>query len=154
MYADAAPGFEKEAFQIALQHYFEMEQYGGGKDISKPRKKESKQKNKEPENKLEIILNSNYDWSLTNIPKLQPIDQYLHMLQIAKKEFGIDKLSTDEIRKILYEKFRITKTVNNIGMTLMKKVGNYVDRIKVGNGYYYKITSNGENYLKEGISGD
>ncbi len=38
MYADAAPGFEKEAFQIALQHYFEMEQYGGGKDISKPRK--------------------------------------------------------------------------------------------------------------------
>jgi hypothetical protein len=99
-------------------------------------------------------LNSNYEWSNTKIPKLQPIDQYLNLLQIAKNELQIDKLSPDEIKTILQEKFRINKTVNNIGMTLMKKVGNYVDRIKIGNAYQYKITDKGEKYLEEEITGD
>ena len=41
------------------------------------------------ENDLEMIMHSNYEWSSTNIPKLQPIDQYLYLLQIVKNEIQI-----------------------------------------------------------------
>ena len=152
-YAEAATGFEKEAFQVALQHYLKMECHRNIKTKIVPSETFTEQ-DRNDENNLEMIMHSNYEWSSTNIPKLQPIDQYLYLLQIVKNELQIDKLSADEIKTILHEKFRVNKTVNNIGMALMKRVGNYVDRVKTGSAYKYKITINGEKYLNEVMSGD
>ena len=106
------------------------------------------------ENSLDVILKSNYDWSTTNIQKMLPLEQYLTLLRITKNEFDISMLAVDDIKKILNEKFIITKTSNTIGMSLMKKVGKFVDRIKVGNGYCYKITSNGEKHLTEMVESE
>ena len=151
-YAEAATGFEKEAFQVALQHYLRME-HDRNMEAPPASSKKLTEQDKNDEKNLEMILHS-YEWSSTKIPKLQSIDQYLHLLQIAKNELQIDKLSANEIKIILHEKFRINKTANNISMALMIKVGNYVDRVKTGSAYKYKITINGEKYLNEIMSGD
>ena len=96
---------------------------------------------------LTELLESEYDWSHTNIRNLVPIGQYLKILKIAKTEFDINTLSPDDIRKILNEKFRISKTVNTISMSLMDGLGKYVDRIRRGHEYHYRITLMGEERL-------
>ena len=136
------------AFQSALQYYLMME----NKQTHEPKKKQKKNKTitvTESENKLNTILQGDFDWSLTKIPTLESLGQYLLILQIANNEFQINMLSPEEIKQILNEKFRINKTTNAIGMLLMEQLGNYVDRTKLGKGYYYKITSSGVSYLEK-----
>jgi hypothetical protein len=148
MYAKAAPkGFETAAFQAALAHYLarnEMESDVKTKHI----KKKLVISKPVPQDYLNELLASDYDWSATNIRDLSPQGQYLKILKIAKNEFKIDTLSSEDIQKILNEKFRISKTINTIGMSLMDSVGKYVDRIRRGNEYYYRLTSGGEERLQ------
>ena len=55
--------------------------------------------------------------------------------------------SEDTLNEIL----RINKTVNAIGMSLMKVLGKYADRVKRGNEFCYKLTSTGEEHLAKMI---
>jgi len=101
------------------------------------------------QNSLGIILKSDFDWSSTDIPRLTALGQNLLLLKIVKDNFNIDNLSPSEIKSILYEKFRISKTNNAISMSLMEKLGKYVDRIRTGNEFSYRITSQGKAKLEE-----
>ena len=146
-FSTAAPDdYKKEAFQVALQYYLNKSETG--KD-NKPQntKKITTQKIQRKENNLEKIFQEEYDWSITQITQLQPLGQYLLLLKIVRDEFNIGILSTDEIKEILNEKFRINKTANAISMSLMAGVGKYVDRVKRGNEYGYRITKKGETHL-------
>ncbi|MDE2590908.1 MAG: hypothetical protein KGL95_14730 [Patescibacteria group bacterium] len=101
-----------------------------------------------PKDRVDLILQSNYDWPSTNIPKLVALGEYLLLLKIAKDDFNVDDLSSSEIRIILHEKFRISKTINAVSMSLMEALGKYVDRIRRGNEYFYKITPQGRYHLE------
>ncbi len=147
-FAEAAPkGFETATYQTALAHYL-VQNESKPSIKSEKMKKSTMQKPASPDY-LSELLESNYDWSLTNIRSLPPLGQYLKILKIGKTEFQIDALSSEDLKKILNEKFRIDKTVNTIGMSMMGGVGKYVDRIKRSNCYCYKITSGGEVKLQQ-----
>jgi len=90
------------------------------------------------------LLKGNFDWASTKILSLKPTPQILLILKIAQEHFSINELSPTEIQKILFAKFRITKSTNAISMLLMEKLGKYVDRIQEGNRYFYRLTENGQ----------
>jgi hypothetical protein len=112
-------------------------------------KPESISKITDEQNGLDTILKSDFDWSSTDIPRLTALGQNLLLLKIVKDNFNIDNLSPSEIKAILYEKFRISKTNNAISMSLMENVGKYVDRIRTGSEYSYRITSQGKIKVEE-----
>src|SRR5574337_860515 len=145
---EAHDDFKEVAFQTALQHFLTQNEL---KSNTKPIdiNKKTRKTKLIPQDYLSGLLESEYDWSATEIRNLSPLGQYLKILKIAKTEFQIDTLSSEDVRKILREKFRIDKTINTIGMSLMETIGKYVDRIRQGNGYRYRITSKGEERLKQ-----
>jgi len=147
-FADAAPEkFQEVAFQSALQYFFSANNDVKYQKPSKGKKKSSKSLISKSKDALDEILQGDYDWSKTQVRALQPLGQYLLLLKIARDDFEIHILSSEEIKKILNEKFRINKTINTIGMSLMGVLGKYVDRIKRGNEFCYKLTSIGEEHL-------
>ena len=148
MFADAAPEkFQEVAFQSALQHFFSTNNDEYYQKSGKVKKKSSKSLVLKSKDALSEILQGNYDWSVTQVSALPPLGQYLLLLKIGRDDFQIPILSSEEIKKILTEKFRINKTVNTIGMSLMGVLGKYVDRTKRGNEFCYKLTSTGEEHL-------
>ena len=145
--AEAHDDFKEVAFQTALQHF--LTQNAIKFNVKSTNVNKRTKTKLASQDYLSRLLESDYDWSITNIRDLSPLAQYLKILKIAKTEFQIDTLSSEDVRKILNEKFRINKTINTIGMSLMETVGKYVDRIRQGNGYYYRITSKGEERLQQ-----
>lgn len=104
----------------------------------KPKSQEQSQED------ISKILVSNFDWSkYIYIHKIEPYEQYLLVLKIAHEEFGIDGLSPPEITKILFEKFRISKTYNAVSMALSGLRGKDVDRIRRGTSFVYRISKLG-----------
>ena len=147
-FADASPKeFREVAFQSALQYYLNHHQKQDRESFGKIKPKITDVQYSE--DNITKILQSNYDWSVTNIPKLQSLGQSLALLKLAREEFGTTMLSVNDIQKILLEKFRIKKSINTISMSLMKVIGKYVDRIKYESGFCYKITSTGESQLEQ-----
>jgi len=140
--------YNKIAFEIVLEHL--LLRMGKAESVS------SKSKQKPPavqrgKDNIELIIKSDYDWSNTKIQKLPSLGQCLYILKIGKNEFNINQLSASDIQIILNQKFRLSKTINTIGMSLMKGVGNYVDRFRMGNEYFYRITPQGEERLEKFI---
>jgi len=108
----------------------------------------------EPEGKgLAKIMNTQFDWSKYSfIHKLEPYVQYMLILRIGLEEFGVDGLTPPEIQKILAEKFRILKVYNTISMAMAHFRGRYVDRVRQGAGYAYKISQAGLNKIDQSIN--
>jgi hypothetical protein len=129
-------------FELLLRNGTVQEQ-----KTDKPARQEPKKDEESTEN--QGILEARYEWSSTRISKLEGVTQYLAVMEIALNEFKIDGLIPKEIHDVLFEKFRIAKTTNAISMALMKAVGKYVDRIKVENGYKYRITREGIEFLRQ-----
>jgi hypothetical protein len=99
------------------------------------------------------IMTANFDWSKYNyIYKMEPYDQYLLVIQIARKEFEVDGLTPTEVRDILMEKFRITKRYEAISMALSSLRGKDVDRFQRGNGFAYRISFRGETRLQNNLN--
>ena len=136
-----------KAFEVVLKHLLRI---GKVEPISSKSKQKPSVVNRGKDD-IELILKSDYDWSSTRIQKLSSLGQCLYILKIGKNEFNINQLSPSDIQTILNQKFRFSKTINTIGMSLMKGVGKYVDRIRTGNEYFYRITPQGEERLEKFI---
>ena len=80
---------------------------------------------------------------------MEPYEQYLLVLQIVHKEFGIDGLTPPEVKEILFEKFRIGKRYEAISMALSSLLGKDVDRVPKGNGFTYRISKVGQNRIQK-----
>jgi len=135
--------YKKIAFAVILKHLLEM----STRSIIK---EDIPQKLKTSSLHVNAILNSNFDWSSTNIPNLKPMIQNLYILKIAKDLDG-DALTPQDIQTILYHKFRVSKTHNAVSMSLMKATGKYIDRIQEGKKFLYRITERGIAYLQSEI---
>lgn len=107
---------------------------------------------KKQSNYLEDILESDFDWSATNIPNLKSTLQNLSVLKLVQENFEFSKLTAHDIQIILSQKFRISKTPNAISMSLMQEVGKHVNRTNEQKKFYYEITANGIAYLNSQIS--
>lgn len=87
----------------------------------------------------------------TKYPKMEDftaaLDCSLYLLQIAKDDMGIDGLNPVQISKVLRDKFRKKISQNAASMALMG-AGKFVDRIKEGRGFIYKIMGAGERHIK------
>ena len=145
MVKDVPQEYQKGSFEVLL-NYFLMQ------SASSPNthmKKQTTKKQHSETNTLQVILNDNYDWASTGIKKLKGIMQYIKILNTVQNEFHIGALYASDIKTILEQKFRQKKTSNAISMSLMKSVGNYVNRIKENNGYKYKITASGKEKLQQ-----
>ena len=136
--------YRKIAFEIILNYFLSVPSKTAPRTIKPVQSSKTIQG-------IDIILNSDYDWSSTNIPNLKPSLQNLYILKIAKKDFGIDGLSPKDIQTILIQKFRLSKTDNAVSMSLMQEVGKHIDRIQEGKKFRYKITDNGVAYLDSEI---
>lgn len=134
--------YKKIAFEVILKHLLSTSTKSIEK-VSIPQKSKSHLH-------VNSILNSDFDWSSTNIPNLKPIIQNLYILKIAK-DLGADALIPQDIQAILYHKFRITKTHNAVSMSLMHAIGEYIDRIQEGKKFLYRITDRGLAYLQSEI---
>jgi hypothetical protein len=147
---EIAKNAPEEYRQSVFQVMFELLLRNGvvhERKTDKTARHESKKDEENAENR--DILGARYEWSSTKISKLDGVAQYLAVIEIALNEFKIDGLTPKEIHDVLFEKFRIAKTTNTISMALMKAVGNYVDRIKIENGYKYRITREGIEFLRQ-----
>lgn len=131
--------YRNSSFEVILKHLIDSEEMKELK-VRNVRKTTSDPSQKKV---VENIINSNFDWTNTKVKKSSGIVQYLHILNVVQHEFRIDSLSVADIQKILIQKFRIQKTINTIGMSLMASVGKYVDRVKIDSGYNYRLTSEG-----------
>jgi hypothetical protein len=99
------------------------------------------------------MMSAQFDWSRYEfIHKLEPYTQYLLVLRIGLEEFGVDGLTPPEIKEILSEKFRILKVYNTISMALAGVRGKYVDRVRQGNGYAYKISKAGLDKIDNSVA--
>lgn len=135
--------YKKIAFEVILKHFLSI----SAKPIVKG---SAPQKSKTSHLDVNAILNSDFDWSSTNIPNLKPIIQNLYILKIAK-DLGTDALTPQDIQTILYHKFRVSKTHNAVSMSLMQATGKYIDRIQEGRKFLYKIADRGLLYLQSEI---
>lgn len=142
---DTPDEYKKIAFEVVLGYLLSSTK---NTPIHERRKDIFKGKH---EGGIDTILNSNFDWTSTNIPLLKPSLQNLYILKIAKEKFGIDSLSPNEIQSILTQKFRISKTPNAVSMSLMNEIGKHIDRIQKGKEFLYWITENGIRYLNQEI---
>lgn len=145
---DVGKDFRPAAFQVALAYLLATESETKSKTSTQ---KISKQKYK-PENYLQKILKSDFDWTKYNIPNLHPNLQNLQLLRIVEDEFEIPKLTSKDVQIILSQKFRIHKTPNAISMSLMKEIGKHVSSTKDGKTLYYEITTNGTVFLDNELS--
>lgn len=100
---------------------------------------------------IDPILNSHFDWTKVGILDMPPGLQNLEILRIAKTEFKTN-LTAHNIRMILNQKFRISKSWNAISMSLMKEVGKHIERTKKNGIYYYEITDTGISYLNSRVN--
>lgn len=132
--------YKKVAFGVILKHLLSVS--------TKPIEGESRKKITHVN--LNMILNSDFDWSATNIPNLKPMMQNLYVLKIAK-DLGVHALTPREIQSVLHHKFRVSKTHNAVSMSLMQAVGKYIDRIQEGKKFLYRITDKGVAYLRSEI---
>ena len=139
--------YNKIAFEVILKHLLETNSPFQSKSNKVLKSKVSSSAS--AGDRLQQILQSDYDWSAWNFPKLSPIGQYLCVLKVVKSEFNSPGLSISEIQNILIQKFRIQKTINAIGMSLMDVVGNHVDRLRQDKEFSYRITTQGEIHLQD-----
>ena len=142
---DTPEPYDKVVVGVVLKHLLETD------NVESTRKSHVTSRRQAPSgvdaDRLETILRSNYEWSMSNTTKLVGLGQYLNILKIVLDEFTIDDLSSSEIQEILSEKFRISKSINAVSMSLMDAVGKYVDRRRRNNEYFYKITQLGREHL-------
>jgi len=146
---DVPEEFRKSSFEVLLNHFL-IQSTLPSKPVA-PKKSHTK-KNSD-QNNIQTILDTEYDWASTGIKKLKGIAQYIKILNVVKNDFSVDTLSPSDIITILQQKFREKKTFNAISMSLMDSVGRYVDRIKEGKGYQYRITTSGEEHLNQILGG-
>jgi len=83
-------------------------------------------------------------------------DQCLYLLNfISQKTNGEGGLTTDEMKKVLAEKFGLTTiTIYNISMSMKKATGKYVTRTKFSDKtekFQYQILSKGKQYIESKI---
>lgn len=106
----------------------------------------------EAEKNFDYIMSSKFDWSEHSyIYKMEPYVQYLAVLKIALEKFEVDGLTPPEISTILREKFRILKIYNTISMAMAGYTGRYVDRVRKGTGFAYRISRIGLDYVEQNI---
>ncbi len=105
-----------------------------------------------PSGEIQSILNSTFDWGSIPVPKLTPSNQNLALIRIALHEFHIDGLSPKDIQKILFQKYRLSKTPNAVSMLLKNSVGKHVDRIQKGKEFVYRITDPGIKVLEKSLA--
>jgi hypothetical protein len=75
------------------------------------------------------------------------LDRGLHVLRIARRQGGIDGLSTPQVARILTEKFRISISRQSI-QSAFDSAGEVVDRVRSQDGVYlYRLMAAGETYL-------
>jgi hypothetical protein len=79
------------------------------------------------------------------------LDRALHVLRIAKDDFGIDGLKASQIAAVLTDKFRLAITRQRINQVL-DRAGNFVDRTPRAGGSIYRIMKPGEDLLAAGGS--
>ena len=142
MVEDVPEDFQRSSFEVLLNYFLIQSQ----PSLNMRVKKRTAQKHSKTDS-LQVILNSKYDWASTGIKQLKGIMQYIKILDVVQQEFGVDKLSTSEIKTILEQKFRQKKTISAISMSLMTFVGVYVDRFKEDKEYKYGITVSGQEKL-------
>ena len=142
---DVPQEYQKGSFEVLLNYFLTQ----AIPPSNTRRKKQTTQKQNSETNRLQAILNSNFDWRSTRIKKLKGIIQYIKILDTVQKEFHINRLSASDIKTILEQKFREKKTTNAISMSLMESIGNYVDRIKEDKEYKYAITVSGKEKLEQ-----
>ncbi len=143
MVADLPKEYQKSSFEVLLNHFLIQSQL----PLNSRTKKQTSQKRSETD-ALQRILNSEYDWAATGIRQLKGVIQYIKILDVARQDFNIDKLSVSDIKIILEQKFRQKKTTNTISMALIRVVGLYVDRVK-NKEYEYVITAAGKKKLSD-----
>jgi len=78
------------------------------------------------------------------------LERSLHILKIAKDDFGIDGLSANELARVLTEKFRIRTTRQRVNQVL-DEASSLVDRSSGSGrrGARYRIMASGEKHLAE-----
>ena len=141
--ADLPKEYQKSSFEVLLNYFLIQSQL----PLNTRTKKQTTQKRSEADT-LQRILHSEYDWAATGIRQLKGVMQYIKILDVARQDFNIDKLSVSDIKIILEQKFRQKKSTNTIAMALIRSVGLYVDRIK-NKEYEYGITAAGKKKLSD-----
>lgn len=127
--------YKVAAFQVIFERSLEKA----------PRQRKAKRPD-EPARSIDPILNSHFDWTKIGILDMPLRMQNLEILRVAKAKFNTN-LTAHDIRVILDQKFRITKSWNAISMSLMNEVGKHIERTKKNGIYYYEITDTGISYL-------
>jgi hypothetical protein len=119
-----------------------------GKQRSKSRSKPGSEEPASPEtDALDLLLR---DLDRTKFPEIsadkQVLPNALGVLRAAKRDHAVDGLQPPHIARILTDKFRISTSDAAVSMAL-GNAGKYVDRVKVGRGYTYRLMEPGEKYL-------
>lgn len=84
------------------------------------------------------------------VPKAdRALERSLHLLRIAKDEYGIDGMTAPQIADVLTDKFRIATTPQAVRAAFDRAV-DLVDRIPTGGGgFRYRLMAAGESFLAD-----
>lgn len=147
--ADLAPEQYRQSTYTAILLNILLSSQEGSSRLAKPSQMGQIQTDSSGQEKMTKaqVADLEYDWSSTNVPELSGCVQYLKVIDIAKRDLGIDGLSPQDISQVLKEKFRIIRSENTVGMGLMNYVGKYVNRKKSGVAFIYSITKGGSEYI-------
>ena len=138
-------GTEEPYRSLAFREVFADLLHSGGIEVVQKRKEVVPHVAQTPstQDRLTTMIRSNFDWSTLPVVNKDAITQNLMVLKLALDKFHIDGLSARDIQKVLFQKYRISKTPNAVSMSLMAAVGKYVDRIQEGKEFLYRITRKG-----------
>jgi hypothetical protein len=76
------------------------------------------------------------------------LEQALHVLRIARDDYGIDALTAGQITKILKDKFRVSATPQGVHSALNRN--GVVDRVPAGKGLWkFRLMAAGEAFLAD-----